>query len=379
MNIYWITKINHKTFFKNSRTEVANELRNRGHQVTLIMERNIGEKHSIDPQMLTLPTINCRFFSRILFGVVLLIYMAFCLRKKEIDVIIVDATNIWLPFMFPFRFFSIPIIYDVRTLSTDKDHSLETIYYDISFYLSSYLSDGITTITPELKDFLIKKYFLDNERIGLWTSGASKKFITTNLCKKKESQILHLMYHGTYEQTRGIETIIEAISDIKMPLRDKVKFTIVGVKKNTQKDLKNLCIKLGILDNITLVPPVDHQEILSYIDSCDIGIIPLPINHIWWRVSAPIKTLEYLARGKPIIATAIPFHQRIFNKGECGLLIEDDDKNSIKRAIETMYQKRDKLEDMGKQGRALVKNSYTWEYSAIDLEIFIKKIISMRK
>lgn len=242
----------------------------------------------------------------------------------------------------------------------------------------------MTTITPELQDILVKKYKIKKEMIGIWTSGASKELISKPIEKNRKNQIsinsefFYLMYHGTYEVTRGIETLIESIAELKYPLKKKIRLMIVGVDKFKKRDLLELINKLDLYENIKLIPPVDYDDIYLYIDVCDVGVIPLPPNYVWWQVSAPMKTLEYLARGKPIIATDIPFHQRIFDKGKCGVLLPSSDKKTLAEAITKIYEEKDLLIEMGKVGREIVKKYYTWEQSALDLEEFINKIILMK-
>jgi glycosyltransferase involved in cell wall biosynthesis len=142
-----------------------------------------------------------------------------------------------------------------------------------------------------------------------------------------------------------------------------------------KKVLEKLSKQLNISDHISIFPPVTYDQIPNYIDLCDIGIIPLPVNHIWWHVSAPMKSLEYLSRGKPIIATEIPFHKRIFEKGDCGILIKIASKKDIKKAITDAYVNREKLHELGKNGKTIVKQYFTWDHSADRLVDFLKKNI----
>ena len=384
MNIYWITKINKKRFYSTSRVELSKALRERGHNVKLVIERNIGEKPSFDNNLISIPTVPCRIISRFLFGLIILICFPFMIRKEKIDVILIDGANVWSPFVLFLKFFKIPLILDIRTISTDKERSLETLYYDTSLFLSKYIVSGWTTITPELQDVLVKKYKIKKEMIGIWTSGVSKELLLKPVERHRKIKIsidpdcIYLMYHGTYEVTRGIETLIESIAEFKYPLKKKIRLMIVGVDKFKEKDLLDLIDKLDLYENITLIPPVDHNDVYLYIDVCDVGVIPLPPNYVWWQVSAPMKTLEYLSRGKPIIATDIPFHRRIFDKGKCGLLLSSCDKKTLAEAITKIYEEKDSLVEMGKIGREIVKKYYTWEKSALDLEVFINKIIMMK-
>jgi hypothetical protein len=282
MNIYWITKINEKRFYSTSRVELAKALRERGHTVTLVIERNIGEKQSYDNNLIRLPTLPYRIISRLLFGLNILFYFPFIIRKEKIDIILIDGANIWSPFALSLKLLNIPLILDIRTISTDKEKSLETLYYDISIIFSKYITKGLTTITPELRDILIKKYDIEKEKIGIWTSGVSKELLLKPVEQQGKINIsidptcLYLMYHGTYEVTRGIETLIESIAELKDPLKRKIRLLIVGIHENKKKDFLELINKLGLENNIQLIPPVDHKDINLYIDTCDIGVIPLP-------------------------------------------------------------------------------------------------------
>lgn len=380
MDIYWITKINKKRFYKTSRIEVARALRELGHNVTLITERRIGE-HENDENTIPLPTVPTKIISRLLYGIVLFFYLPLSLRKKKVDAIIIDGANIWMPFMLSVRFLNTTLILDIRTLSTDKNLSSETLYYDTSLFFSKLISDGMTTITPELKEFIVKKYRYSPEKIGIWTSGASNQFLKTSRSKvaiekqiKSDINKFSLMYHGTYEATRGLETVLYAISQLPEENKSNLQFIIIGLNENKIKELKKICQEISINSMTKFIPAVPYEEMPSYIDICDAGIIPLPPKYIWWHVCAPMKTLEYLSRSKPIIASPIPFHQRIFEKGCCGILLKSTDKSSINQAIITMMKNKEQIKQLGMNGKTIIQNHFTWDHSAKDLINHIETI-----
>ncbi len=380
MNIYWITKINKKRFYKTSRIEVARALQDMGHKVTLITERWIGEQDN-NENTIALPTVPTRIISRLLYGIILFFYLPVHLRKKKVDAIIIDGANIWMPFMLTTRFINITLIMDIRTLSTDKELSRETLYYDTSLYFSKLIADGITTITPELKEFIEKKYRYQSKNIGIWTSGASKQFLEKPLSKgilDKELEIVsnkfYLMYHGTYEATRGLESVLDAIEKLPEENKTNLKFIIIGLNEKKIEELKKRCKEQSIHSIVKFITAVPYEAMPTYIDICDAGIIPLPPKYIWWHVCAPMKTLEYLSRAKPIIASSIPFHQRIFEKGSCGILLESSDESDIKQAIITMMENRNQLEQLGKNGKAIIQKHFTWHHSAKDLINYIEQI-----
>jgi len=379
MKICWITGLDINTKHKASRFELAEALRNRGHIATLVINRKIGEKKIKNEKIIAFPTIPCRIISRFIFGMMLFFYLPFIIRNKKIDIILIDGVDVWLPFLITLKLLRIQLILDIR--STTIKGTLNSGLQVTSLFLSKYLVEGCTTITPELKNILLKKYKIKKEKIGIWTSGVSIKIFTnqSNVGKTTiqnvKSKPFILMYHGSYSPYRGIENIILSLTKLNNSVRDKMKVLFVGFNKSQIKKLSVFCDKINITEKVQFVPQVRYEELPSYISICDVGIIPLPPDDEWCRESAPLKTLEYLAMSKPIIATNIPFHQRIFNKGNCGVLIKNSEPDSIANAISYIYNNREKLDEMGKVGREIVEKFYTWDKKALDLEKSINTLL----
>jgi len=379
MKIYWITELGINTKHKASRFELAEALRNRGHIVTLVIRRKIGEKKIRNEKIIAFPTIPCRISSKFIFGMLLFFYLPFIIRKKKINMILIDGIDVWLPFLISLKLLRIPLILDIR--STTMKGSLNSLMLETNLFLSKYLVKGWTTITPELKNILVKNYKIKKEKIGIWTSGVSIKNFTNQsnaanpITPSVKSKPFILMYHGSYSPYRGIENIILSLNKLHNSVRDKIKLLFVGFNESQIKKLSLFCDKINITEKVQFIPQVRYEELSSYISICDVGIIPLPPDDQWCWESSPLKTLEYLAMGKPIIATNIPFHQRIFEKGNCGVLIKSSEPDSIADAITYIYDNREKLDEMGKAGREIVEEFYTWDKKALDLEKFINTLL----
>jgi len=377
MNILLLTKLTDDLLHKTSEFEMSEELRKRGHVITIIMAKKIGEKKIKNDEFLYLPTINYPMFSGLLFGLIILLYLPIVARKKKIDAIIIDEATVWLPFTSTLKLFGFPLFLDVRTLPIDREKS---IFFEITLDFCKYIVDGITTITPELEKILVDKYHLQNKKIGIWSSGVSQRFINAGLINEKikfskESKLFILMYHGTYSITRGIENLIKSLGEIDADLRKKINLIIIGFSQDEIRFLMPLCGKLGVQELVKFLPKVRYEDIPSYIAESDVGVYPLPPEDIWWQVSAPLKTLEYLAMGKPVIVTNIPFHQRIFEKGECGVLLDSNSPKELANAIIYLYKNKDKLDSMGRKGMEIVEKYHSWKNEAINLEKFLETII----
>lgn len=381
MKIYWITEIHTDTLYKSSRFEVSNALKKRGHKVTLILQRTINEKHLSNEEYIALPTIDYRMIYKLIFGFFLFFYLPFIIKKGKADVIIIDGVDIWTAFIIPLKFLRIPLLLDIRSLKQNTKMSSESIFFSTSLSLSKYLVKGVTTITPELKHVLVNTYGMKQDKIGIWTSGVSLENFTNQsnvndaIIKKGPSKPFTIMYHGSYSQYRGIENIIQSLKNLDDEIRKNIQLLLVGFNMKEIDKLLLFCNQLGVSDLVRFVPQVPYEKIPSYISVCDVGIIPLPPENEWCRESSPLKTLEYLAMCKPIIATKIPFHQRIFEKGRCGILIENSEPESIAAAITYLYKHKEELDSMGRTGREIVEKYYTWDKKALDLEKFINTIV----
>jgi glycosyltransferase involved in cell wall biosynthesis len=134
-----------------------------------------------------------------------------------------------------------------------------------------------------------------------------------------------LIYHGGIDPRRGIVNIIEAIGKLDSDVKTNIRLLLIGRTTNKiRDDLLKLSMDKRVKKQVNILPKVDYSEIPKYLNIADAGIFCLDPEKIWWSVSAPLKTLEYLAAEKPIIVTNIPFHQNIFNKGNCGILLENN-------------------------------------------------------
>ena len=378
MNIAWISKIEWGVPHLTSRIKLSEALRKRGHNVNLYLVKKFGEKDPSPNNVIFIPTIHLPILSGIFYGLIVFLYFPILLKKKNVDVIIIDCTKVWLPFVIPLKILNIPIVLDIRTLPIDRD---ESFTFKVSMYLSRYVIDGITTITPDLKNILLDVYNIRNIKIGVWFSGVSiNDFDNVSLNKNNFTHIdlknrkFTLLYHGDYSPTRGIENLIIAISKLKNSIKNDIRLLIIGMPKEKIKNLYKISEDEGVKEQITILSTLNYRIIAQYLKIADIGIIPLPPKNKWWKVSAPLKTLEYLASGTPVIATNIPFHRRIFEKGNCGILLKDATPESIARGITYLYKNQTALKKMGKNGRKIVEEFYTWDTMAKKVEDFLKNI-----
>jgi glycosyltransferase involved in cell wall biosynthesis len=361
---------------------MARNLSENGREVQLIVPSMKKEKNPwLKPFNNTkyLPTIRSPYPASITFSILLFFYVIRALKKENSCCIIVDPSSLLGTLGILLLFRDTKLILDIRSPPVIEGVRgfLQKIQYYMALTIAKYFYDGITVITPALKADICNRFRIDPSRVGIWTSGVSLHLFRYEKCKvasnelKKQLGLDHkfiLMYHGVFRE--GLQETIEAISRLAAIHHDII-FFILGTG-STEGKLKSLVREKLLEDNVYFHKPVSYEDVPKFISMCDVGIIPIPKSNYWH--SSALKLLEYLAMEKPIIATDLPFHRQIFKYGDCGLLITSNNPENIAFAIEQMYMKRNLLKKMGKTGRSIVEQYYSWKSKAEDFERFFKNL-----
>jgi len=102
--------------------------------------------------------------------------------------------------------------------------------------------------------------------------------------------------------------------------------------------------------------------------TADCAILPFP-DIDWWRVSSPIKLMEYLAIGVPVVATAIDAHRYIANENGGIVLAADSEPSSLANAIREVFDTTQVPANVG-----LLQQSISWDKQAKNLADYLVEI-----
>jgi glycosyltransferase involved in cell wall biosynthesis len=136
---------------------------------------------------------------------------------------------------------------------------------------------------------------------------------------KPEERIL--IYVGTLSG-RNLSILIHAFKKVT-EINKNTRLFIVGEGEEKEK-LHRLVEKLDLSDQVVLTGYVPYQSIPAFLRLAQIAISPIPINDIY-NIQPPLKTLEYLASGLPIIATDTVANRIFIKDGINGILVKYDE------------------------------------------------------
>lgn len=107
------------------------------------------------------------------------------------------------------------------------------------------------------------------------------------------------------------------------------------------------------------------------IQSFDVGIMPLP-DSPWERGKCGYKLIQYMACGKPVIASPVGVNKDIIENGVNGFLAKNED--DWVEAFEKLYAHPDMALSIGKRNRAKVEESYCIQVTAPRMETLLRTV-----
>lgn len=382
MRMLWVcySKIleSHETLSGSERIERAQHLAEEGHDIYLLTayfnKNNFQRQTRPNLHLISVPIKYKSFFSSILYGLVLLIFLPFYIVKIRPDVVISDHTTapflVWNPFFS--RILKFKTILDIRSTPVGKGARVpfrSRFLFNSSVWVAKAFFNGITVVTPMMRDEVCRLFNINPKWTGILSNGISEKLFNPErkeYDKKKLKKQLGLsnkfviIYHGSFRLTGGMLESIKAVANLKESYPDLVLFLLGLATKTFMKTLQQTIKDNNVEKNVILHGPVPFSEVPKFIAMSDLGLVPLPSNR-FWRYQQPLKLLEYMAMSKTVIVSESPAHRSVINENKNAIYISEVSPYHIQKAIEYCYDYKDKLDEWGKVGREIVRKNYVWK------------------
>lgn len=219
-------------------------------------------------------------------------------------------------------------------------------------------------------------------------SDDQKKALRTSLQIGEDKTVFTFL--GTFGPWHGAELIAKAAVklDISHPNSKRV-FMFVGDGVRVSK-VRELSKNLKDQDSLVFTGTIEYKSVPEYLAISDVVISPtMPNADKTDFFGSPTKLFEYLASGKPIIASGVgqiaevmegalraPYQREDALKnieGQCGILIEPNNVDALAAAILFAESNKDWCHEVGRNGRQRAMQNYTWDHH---LDFVLKKLRS---
>lgn len=169
-----------------------------------------------------------------------------------------------------------------------------------------------------------------------------------------------LVYLGGMESQDGVEYALYTLHTlIYLHGRRDVSLALLGNGGYLPR-LKQLARDLHIEAFTHFTGWVDAPEITRYLCAADIGLCPDPLNGLN-EYCTTLKSMEYMALGLPIVAFDLV--ETRYTCQEAALYATPNSVPDFTNQVARLLEEPETRHAMGKRGRALIEERWSWEYS----------------
>jgi glycosyltransferase involved in cell wall biosynthesis len=196
-------------------------------------------------------------------------------------------------------------------------------------------ADGYVTITRELARELEQR-FGSRGSVAVVADGATLERDRT-FDWEGPGRPAWVTYAGHLYPWKGVDVLLDA-----MALLPDLRARIVGGHPG-ERDLprlRTLASTLGIDARVELTGLVPPFEVRRWLQAADVLVLPNRATTVSASYTSPLKLFEYLAAGRPIVASRLPALTEVLRDDENALLVEPDNPRALADALSRVSSDR---------------------------------------
>jgi len=269
--------------------------------------------------------------------------------------------------------YKIPFVYYI----IDELHKLvpQKVFQGLAYKIESANmkeSDKVISINEGLKDYTVqmgaKKENTDVIRAGVDLELFKNEYrepMRKELGLKDGDVVLFFM--GWLYDFSGLK---EVALELAKNSETNIKLLILG-RGDLWDTLQEIITKNELSNQIIMKEWVPYNDVPKYIMAADICILPAYKNDIMMNI-VPIKLYEYMAAGKPVIATRLPGLVKEFGENN-GMHFIDNSSETVELAKKMFYS--NKIISEGNKSKLFV-NKLDWENITSNFEMELNKSVT---
>ncbi|HUO84508.1 MAG TPA: glycosyltransferase [Thermoanaerobaculia bacterium] len=260
--------------------------------------------------------------------------------------------SIELPFSYPF----------IAPETLDKIRNLERICLEGA--------DVIITPARTIRDRLLQ-IGVDAGKIRVIPNGADLPGIVPRPTGAPDRYIL---YFGALQPWQGFETLLRAFA--RLADLEDLRLVVCVSRWSTQaKRYRKFAAKLGVDERVLWFDALEEADLAPWRSHALLSVAPLrDCARNVEQGCAPLKILESLASGVPVVASDLPSVREIMTDGVEGRLVHPDRPGDLARTIRVLLEYPAERERMGKAARRRVEEDFTWTHARASLAALYEEV-----
>jgi glycosyltransferase involved in cell wall biosynthesis len=230
-------------------------------------------------------------------------------------------------------------------------------------------SQRIITVTKNIKKELIGKYALSEKKIIVVPNGANTDLFRPLNIKRAKKELdlddksFHVIFVGYLVQWQGVDRLINAAPFVLKEVPN-TKFIIVG-EGRILNALKAQVEELNITDKFIFTGKVPYEVIPLYINACDVCAAPFIRERNEKIGLSAIKVYDSNIEGVG----------DLLEISKSGIPVEPGNCEDLGGGIVKLLEDKKLRDGMGKNGRKLVEEKYSWHRAAKDVVRVCEEVV----
>ncbi|MGG6297266.1 glycosyltransferase family 4 protein [Leptolyngbya sp. AN02str] len=219
---------------------------------------------------------------------------------------------------------------------------------------------GIVAVSEEVKGYLHRWGMAD--KVQVIPNGVNHRRFTTHRQSviPKSSDIFTVGFVGSLKPWHGLSCLVNAFAQLHQWVpQSRLLIVGEGPQRDTlQADLEHRDL-LHVSHLTGAVPPSDIPALLA---SMDVAVAPYPANLDFYF--SPLKVVEYMAAGLPVVVSDIGQLSHLVAHGKTGWLCPPGHEGALADALAQLWRSPELRQRLGQAGRQYILTHHTWEMVA---------------
>jgi glycosyltransferase involved in cell wall biosynthesis len=354
-------------------------------KVFLLVARLAADKSIRGYYVKQVKPVDIRFLRQISWNILGTLHALKLLRSLDIDVIYSRMDPGDFVGLIISKLLNVPIIYELNGLPTAdvklyRPSNFLLIKFSKWWEESCYKTAARLVGSRGYLEFVKRHFHVSGEKLREAPLGANIKIYNPDNQFDDESKLdfydkncCYVVWVGNIAKWQGLITVIDAAKHV-LDQSEDVKFVIVGdgVFLSEVKEHANL---IRSSQNIVFTGRVAYDVVPKYINIAKCCVGSFPGNRGDKGTISALKTVSYLACGKPVITTEMDdLGDDIVNK-ELGLVVPPDDSVALASAIiEIVNMNQSSIDELKYRAINFVYTTRTWPVVSDRINSYIHEI-----
>jgi glycosyltransferase involved in cell wall biosynthesis len=236
--------------------------------------------------------------------------------------------------------------------------------------LASRKATALVSVCPDVLTGLGKLEPIKTKRCSIIRNGVDPEHFFPQPQNKIRAELgltaqgPYIAFVGGFFPWHGLDTLVDAIAVVAKWF-SAVQCLMVG-DGQTKRPLEERVRRLQLDAHVQFIGRVDFDRVPKWIAASDVCVVLHRQTRSYPGDS--MKLWEYLACGRPVVATAGHGYGDIVEQLCCGLSAKADDPTDLARQLLCILVDQGRRRSMGERGRMAVVQSHTWASRAAQLD-----------